>query len=412
MAGAGPLAGTTVIEWCTMVAGPFAGKWLAEAGADVIKIEPPGGGDPARRMGPFPDDIPHPEKSALFLNLNTNKRSITLDPSTSDGRELLRRLVAEADVLLEDQPTEVARAAGLDAEGARALNPRCVVTSVTPFGRTGPYAEAKAYPLNIVHGSGGTYHQLGGRLSVLEQPDAAPVKPGAYAAECDAGIYAATGTLAALLARRANGRGQHLDLSRQWAMASTQRGTMPRYVLQGVTATRQTDSYFPGVHRCKDGYTVWIISGSGMWDGFARLLGSPAFTTEPWFTSRSALGGTGPMTPERQILTDAVAAYCADRSGEEIQRATQGAGLAVTYYKTAQEVNASEHHRQRGFISDRTHPEAGTLPHQSFPFRASAVAERPQGAAPLLGEHNIEVICDRLGYSRADVVRLRQGGVI
>ncbi|MBM3132290.1 MAG: CoA transferase, partial [Chloroflexi bacterium] len=145
------LAGVRVIEWAELVAGPYCAKLLADLGAEIIKIEPPGSGDEARKRGPFPNDIPHPEKSALFLYLNTNKFGISLDPESPTGKEVFKRLVKEADILVHDKAPQRIAWLGLDYETLREINPRLIMVSVTPFGQTGPHADWKAYPLNIVH---------------------------------------------------------------------------------------------------------------------------------------------------------------------------------------------------------------------------------------------------------------------
>ena len=177
-----PLADVLVLEWCSLACGPSCGKWLAEAGADVIKIEAPGEGDEARRHGPFPDDRPDPERSGLFLFLNTNKRSITLDPTTADGSAIFRDLVARADVLLHDRPPAQIEELGFDYVSLAEGNEGLVMTSISSYGHSGPRRDEHAYPLNVVHASGATYHQLGGRIAQREYPDVGQVKPGAFIA--------------------------------------------------------------------------------------------------------------------------------------------------------------------------------------------------------------------------------------
>lgn len=409
-----PLSGTVVVEWCELVCGPFVGKWLAEAGADVIKIEAPGGGDPSRRQGPFPDDVPHPERSGLFITFNTNKRSVTLNPATSDGRVILRRLLEEADVFLVDQSNAVIDPLGFDYASMHRLNPRLVMTSVTPYGREGPYASYKAYPLNIAHASGGTYAQVSGRHAIAEFPDGEPMKPGLYAAECDMGIHAAVGTMGALLARHSTGEGQHVDISKQWAGAATQRSQANGFALRGVSANRVTNTWWiGGVVPCIDGYTQWIVIGRPAFERTAKLLGYPAWSKAQWFRDGEAPNSGGPTPPpQTDEINGSIEEYCRTRTRAEIEQAGQALNIPITAYFAPDEVLASLHLRARGYISERTHAMAGSRPHVTFPFRASAVAERPAGPAPLIGEHNMEVYCDRLGYSRADVVRLRQAGVI
>src|SRR4030042_4412143 len=181
------LSHLNVIELCNMVSGPYCTKLLADFGAEVIKVEPPEIGECARRRGPFLHDIPTPELSGLFLHLNTNKLSITLDVRTATGKGILEELVKQADILLEDNPPGVMEKQGLTYEALERLNPRLVMTSITPFGQTGPYRDYKAYDLNSHHAGGEGY-----LLPIhSDDPDREPVKPGGIGGDCVCGLSAA-----------------------------------------------------------------------------------------------------------------------------------------------------------------------------------------------------------------------------
>jgi crotonobetainyl-CoA:carnitine CoA-transferase CaiB-like acyl-CoA transferase len=408
-----PLEGMTVIEWCSLVAGPFCGKWLAEAGATVIKIEQPGDGDEARRYGPFPNDEPDSERSGLYLSLNTNKLGTTLDPTAEEGREALFELVRRADVLLEDQPPPLARERGLTPEVFLAANPRLVVTSITAFGQDGPDAGLPAHPLNVVHASGATYHQLAGRLALQQLPDGGPVKPGSFLAECDAGLQAAVATMAALLARETTGRGQHVDISRQWAMASTQRPEISRYANDGAVMDRELNTlWLAGVYECTDGYiTIGAIVGERGWRSAAEMLGHPAWASEPWFEelwTQQQMGIRRP--PNVEVVAASIAEFCRTRTRDEVTEAGQALNLTIGQVRSIEEVLTNEHMRARGFLRDLEHPRAGTLPFTGFPFLSSALENRRGGPAPALGQHNDEVFRGLLGYDEARMGRLRGSG--
>ena len=350
-----PLDGMRVVEWCSLVCGPFCGKWLAEAGADVIKIEAPGEGDEARRRGPFPDDQPDPERSGLYLLLNTNKRGITLNPETADGLAILRDLIARADVFLHDRPPALADELGLDYETLSAQHEQLVVTSITPYGYSGPRRDEHAYPLNVVHASGATYHQLAGQIALRDFPDAGPVKPGSFIAECDAGLNAATATLAALLARMGTGRGQHVDVSKQWAMMSTQRPEVHRYASDGTIVTRELDTeWFPGVYQCKDGWVVFgAVWGERNWAAAVEMMGHPWFASEPWFTEELwNLPQLGIPKPDHaDEVRDTIAEWCMERTREQIQDTGQAHGLTITGH-----VDHGGGARQRADARARLHP--------------------------------------------------------
>jgi len=150
----GPLDGARVVEWGNFISAPFCGKVLAELGADVIKVEPPVSGDDSRRHGPFPGHVPHPERSGLFLFANINKRGVTLAPETATGHRILGRLLESADIFLENQSPALTRRLGLDYPTLQSQCPRLVVTSITPYGQSGPYRDYKGYDL-MVNAAGG-----------------------------------------------------------------------------------------------------------------------------------------------------------------------------------------------------------------------------------------------------------------
>ena len=410
-----PLDGMIVVEWCELAAGPSCGKWLAEAGADVIKIEAPHDGDLARWYGPFPGDEPHPERSALFLSLNTNKRSVTLNTRNPAGASMLWRLLAHADVLLEDRSAEEVERVHIDFPTLHEAFPKLLVTSITPYGRTGPNRDWKAHPLNVVHSSGATAHQLAGRIALEEFPEAPPVKPAAFAAEIDAGIQAALATLAAIYVRERSGIGQHIDLSRQWAMASTQRAEVTRSVTDGLVMDRGLDTLrLAGVYRCVDGYVViGAITGQRGWEALADMLGTPHWVDEPWFEELWELAQLGiEKPPYADTITASIAEYCAMRTREEIREAGQRRGLTISGVHHADEVLALQQPRLRGFLRDREHPETGPLPHVGLPFRSSTAGERPSGPAPTLGAHTDEVLRDMLGLPETEIAMLRISGAI
>ena len=411
-----PLDDVLVLEWCSLACGPFAGKWLAEAGADVIKIEAPGGGDEARRRGPFPDDQPDPERSGLFLQLNTNKRSITLDPTTADGMAILRDLLARADVFLHDRPPALAEQLGLDYASLAEDHERLVVTAISNYGAEGPRRDEHAYPLNVVHASGTTYHQLAGRIALRDFAEAGPVKPGSFIPEFDAGLQAAAATLAALLARTGTGRGQHVDISKQWALMSTQRPEVHRYASDGTLITRELDTeWLPGVYQCKDGWVViGAIGGERNWAAAVKMLGDPAFANEPWFSDEfRALPQLGIPKPEHaDEVSDTIAAWCLERSRDEIHEIGQAHGLTITGHATFEEVLQNKQMQVRGFLREIEHPATGPLPDTAFPFRTSTIDSRRPGPAPRLGQHNREVYCDLLGLKPEQLPILRQAGAI
>ena len=274
-----------VLEIASLIPGPYCGKLLASLGADVIKAEPPGTGDPSRRRGPFPDDDPHPERSGMFLYLNTGKRSITLDAQNPAGRDLLRRLIARVDMVLHDYAPQRAAEVGLDGDSLLSANPAVIVTAVTPFGSAGPYADHHAGHLATFH-AGGEGWLLPNGVALDTFPDRPPIAAGANMGDYQAGLTAAVGALAAVYNRLGAAdsprgqapRGQVVDASAQDAQLSV--GYMPiqRHESEGITETRFS-RYFRvgGVLPASDGYVELLTleprQFEGCWPSWATPTG-------------------------------------------------------------------------------------------------------------------------------------------
>ena len=411
-----PLAGFKVVEWSSFVCAPFCGKLLAALGADVIKIEPPGGGDESRRYGPFPDDIPHPERSGLFLYMNLNKRGITLDPTTSDGKQILLRLIERSDAFIEDKPPGFTQQIGMDYASLSRVNQRLVATSITLFGQTGPYKDFKGYPLQTAHVGGTGHLQPSGRL-YADYPELPPVKWGGFSAECDAGLQAASGTLAALFAQRRTGVGQHVDISKQETQVHAVRGQIDAFGRDGTVGRRvavadasrrpmRGSSVISGTMRCKDGYvTLWVLEPY-MPEALIAWLGNPDWSQgETW---KDPDQRSEHAMEFREKIEEELMKY----TMQELYHGLQAYRVAVSPIYSSEDIFNDPQLQARQFLQEVDHPEAGSVPFPILPFRLSEVDELAQRPAPMLAEHNQEIYCDLLGYSRSDVVKLRQAGII
>ena len=281
----GALSHIRVVDFTTHVAGPYCTKLLADYGADIIKVELPGVGDSGRRMGPFPNDIPHPEKSGLFLHLNTNKRSITLDLKSSAGRKVAIALANTADLVVENFRPGVMDRLGLDLKTLQASNPRLVMTSISNFGQTGPYRDYKSSDL-LVYGMGGEMNSTG--LAHRE-----PIKLGANIVLYQAGSVAAVGSAGALFLTQNDGPGQLVDVS----IMETQVGSIDRrmsaliaYQYTGENSTRMpfgASGYPIGVYPCEDGY-LEVTGGLIYFPRVVDMLGNPPELLHPrWYQPQS-----------------------------------------------------------------------------------------------------------------------------
>jgi crotonobetainyl-CoA:carnitine CoA-transferase CaiB-like acyl-CoA transferase len=393
------LEGLRVLELGSGVAAPYCAKLLADLGADVVKLERPGTGDAARRLGPFPGDVPHPERSGLFLYLNTSKRSATLDLETEAGRGLLLRLIARADLLIEDRaPGELERLE-LDYPRLQALNPRLVVVSITPFGTTGPYRDYRSYALNLYHASGQTsfsYAEEDGE----ERP---PPRAGRYVAEYDAGLTAALGAMAAILGRAKTGRGQRVEVSKQEALMCLERVDIGRF-------TNDPDPLpfrgaVGGMLKAKDGYFIITPVQGHQWQGLVRAMGDPDWAKADW--CQDEVG----RQQHREEIRREIEAWAAGLTRDEIYHRLQAEGTPVGPVRDAAEVEAWEQARARGFFRELDHPEAGPQLYPTAPYQSQRMrwGGRP---APLLGQHNAQVYCDELGLAPEELARLAAAGVI
>lgn len=400
------LAGTTVLEYCDTVAGSFCCKLMADLGAQVVKVEEPGTGSRARRRGPFLKDVPHLEKSALFLYLNTNKLGVTLNPRLKTGAAIFGQLATKADVLVEDTRSGILKKLGLDYPSLATLNPRLVMTSVTPFGQAGPYRKYKAYHMNIYH-SGGDGYLLPSGLAWELYPEREPLAGGGYLGEYQAGINAGVATLSALYARDSYGEGQQVDVSVQESLIALNRRDMARYPNEGECESRAT-GIFPvgGLYQCKDGFVEVSLIEDHEWQGFVELMGNPDWAADPQYKDRFARNAASAK------LQPLIRKWMLEHTKEEIYRGAQARRVAAGRVATPEEVVNSEHLKARGFFVEAAHSEAGLLKYPRGPAILSKTPFSISRTAPRLGEHNEEIYTGWLGMDKADLPRLAGAGII
>ena len=381
-----PLEGVSVVELTDGVAGAYAGRLLAVLGADVVKVEPPDG-DVVRRWGPFPGEDPGEEvaeQSALHLHLNADKRSIVADLTQPEQRDMVAGLAARADIVLESFTPDDATRFGLDASTLRSSNPALVVTSITPFGQDGPYAEAGYLGSEIVQ------YAMGGPMHATGVAEREPLKLAGHLVSYQCGAMAATATMAALLVAEQSGHGVHVDI----ANLETQAGSIDRRavflqqnIYNGRVVERDPEAaqgLLPGgIYPTADG---WVQIGTPP-PYAARLLatmGDPELSellADPnWVTN--------PDVPD--LVQTALYTWLAERTGAETMAAAQPHHWPVTEVRTPLEVVHDEHLRGRNAFTEVDHPVAGPILQPSAPIRFAGA--RPlRRPAPLLGQHNAEV---------------------
>jgi len=397
---AGPLQDVRVLDLTSGVGGPWCTHLFAAYGADVIKVERPRTGDPSRGHGPFPGGIPHREKSALFLWLNAGKRSITCDLATATGRALLLRLAERCDIAVLDQrPAELARLR-LAPTDLQAANGQLVVTSVTAFGQSGPYANWRA--TNLTAFAAGGQHYLTG------DPDREPLQNGGYQAEYQAGTWAFGAAIAALLDARRTGAGRTAEVACVEVMASILEIYFPDYAYRRSDAltTRRGNfsSAVVGIYPALDGY-IGIHAMPKNWPQLIEAMGAAWMASDERFVDNRA----------RLRNDDALSAQFFIWAGGVTKReAYERAGrfrAPITPVNTIADLLASPHLNERAFFAEVTQPDAGTMRYPGPPSRmpASPPAVRP---APSLGEHTREVLTELAGVPRREFALLAAAGVI
>ena len=395
-----PLSGYRVLD----VAGPLGFhcvKLLADMGAEVLKVEPPKG-DPARLTPPFKGDVPHPERSLYFLHFNTNKRGITLDLECPDGRAIFQELAARADVLVETFPPGRMEAIGLGYETLSAANPDLVMASITPFGQSGPWRDYKGPEIVGL--------ALSNLMVITGEPGQEPVQGPAEVAYGMASTYGAFGIAVALYHRMGGGRGQYIDVSMHECAAHIAGYFIPTYSYNGTKPFRTSrkadvrDLY--DAYEAKNGYVRLFIIPVEQWRRLVDWMGRPEVVSDPIFEEMEF------RRQNQDLIHDAIADFCRRHTKEELYEEGQRRRISVTPIFTPREFMESAHTKAREIFMEMEHPEVGPYLHFGPVPKMSATPGRVTRTAPLVGQHNEEVYCDELGFSRRELTALAAAGVI
>ena len=403
------LEGIRVLDVSTDIAGPYCAKMLADYGAEVIKVEQPGAGDTSRQQGPFIDDLPHPEKSGLFLHLNRQKKGITLDLQNSDGADIFRKLAAQSHVIIENGRPGHMESLGLGYEALSEISPELTMTSVTPFGQAGPYKNHEFTELTIF-AMGGAMHREG-------LPDREPLRYGAEVAQYFTGTVASAATVAAVFGAAMTGRGRWIDISMQECMAGHphQIGRRLPYIYGGetdprkpprLTAAGSREPYAVGTFRCKDGFVSFLPLGPRMWPNLTRMIEKPGLLDVDQYRSPED------RTRFRVDIEEIFQEWFDAHTRAEIFEAGQREGLPCAPIQTTGEALENEQFKARDYFIDLAHPEAGTLTYTGLPFLYSDVPRGEPTPAPTLGQHNAEVYGELLGMDGGTLLQLQQRGIV
>ena len=386
------LAGVRVLDLSEGIAGPYATKWLAGMGADVIKVEPPTG-DASRGYGPWPNDDPDDETSGHYLYLNTNKRGITVNLETSDGREILRELAAKAEIIVESYAPGYLDNLGLGYDALRADHAELVMVSITPFGQTGPDADLPWTEMTV--------YAMSGHMGLTGDPDRAPLKNGGSQVSYQAGLNAVTATLMAYYGALVRGEGTQVDLSMEESFAAMLELYGPQANQRGIEGDRRGNflNAFFGIYPCADGHAGLCILPRN-YDRMAAAVGIPELQGVAYADPSARL-------ENEDFLQALMYGWFADKTRKEIFDLGIASQFPTGYVATIEDLMASEHLNGREFFVEEAHPQAGAL---KYPGRLWDSTEQRwlTGPAPRLGQHNVEVLRDELGYDVEDLARLRE----
>ncbi len=385
-----------VLDMTRVLAGPFCAMMLGDLGADIIKVERPFAGDDSRSWGPpFVGEPfgPYPGESAYFMAANRNKRSITLDLKTPEAQEIVRRLAAQSDVLIENYRQGALERMGLGYEDLCAVNPRLVYCTISGYGRTGPYADRPGYDFII--------QAEGGMMGITGPEEGPPYRVGIPIVDICAGMFAATAILAALHSRDLTGEGQFVDISLLDSMAAVLTNVASNYLVGGLEPKRYGNAH-PNlspyeVFRARDRWFVLAAGNERQWGVFCRAIGRPELEHDPRFATN------GVRVPNQKELSPILAEVFATRDADDWLAILQEAGIPCGPINSAADVFQHPQAEARQLVLEADHPTAGTVRFPGFPYKLSATPGEVRLPPPTLGQHTDEILTELLGCTPEQV---------
>lgn len=393
-----PLKGIRVLDLSRILAGPYCSMLLADMGAEVIKVEQPGKGDDARAFGP-----PFIEgESAYFLSINRNKKSITVNFRTDDGKEIIHRLIKKSDILLENFRPGAMDRRGLSYNDVAKINPQIIYASISGFGQTGPERTRPGYDLSI--------QGMGGIMSLTGDPSGPPYKVGTSISDILAGIYACQGILLALIARNKTGRGQLVDISMldcQVSLLTYQAGINFATGLVPERKGNQHPTICPyETFRASDDYINIAVANDKLWQKFCDILGLDEIKDDPKFSSNPK------RVENRDELFSIIEKIISRKKATEWLEFFDDEGIPAGPILTVDRVVNLPQVQDREMVVEVNHPKAGKIKLTGIPVKLSDTPGRVENPPPILGEHNDEVLSNILGYSKEEINNLKENGVV
>jgi len=400
------LSDLRVIEYGEFVSAPYCSRLFADLGAKVIKVESPDRGDMARSYGPFPGDVPHLEKSGLFIFLNTGKQSVTLNLKNPEGRRILAKLLDQTDIFLTNGLPDVIEQSQLDYFSLAKTHHKLIYCAITPFGWEGPYRDYKGFNLHCAALSGASW--------AIGSPKREPLQIPLNQCDFQGGINGAAAIMVAIMARKKSGHGQFLDISISDVMATYAGTNAILYLFYGLKWERDgrrawgSGGPYPyGLFPCKDGFICLIARTNRDWNRLLDAIGRPDWANNPRYQDQFAMGREYPDEVDA-LLIPILKRYAKN----ELFQMAREYGFPLAPVKWVHESLDEPQLRERAFFESIQIPEIGTLYLPRLPFRFSNKIFQSIRPAPLLGEHNETVLMDKLGLTKEDMRELKKQGVI
>lgn len=402
---AGPLSHLRILDLSRVLAGPWCGQTLADLGAEVIKVEKPGDGDDTRGWGPpFLKDGAGQDtrESAYYLSANRGKRSVAIDFTRPEGQELVRRLVADCDVVLENFKVGGLAKYGLDYASLKAIKPDLIYCSITGFGQTGPFAQRAGYDF-LVQG-------MGGLMSLTGAADGEPMKVGVALTDIFTGMYASVAVLAALAHRDRTGEGQQIDLALLDVQVAVLANQASNYLVGGMIPRRLGNAH-PNIvpyqaFATSNGYAILAVGNDAQFARFCAVAGRPEVAANADYTTNAA------RVRNRAVLVPMLQAWMQERTTEAWIAALEEAGVPCGPINTLDQVFANPQIQHRDMVVEAAHPTGGTVRMVANPIKLSATPIQYDHPAPMLGADTDACLTESLGLDATTLADLRAQGVI
>jgi crotonobetainyl-CoA:carnitine CoA-transferase CaiB-like acyl-CoA transferase len=393
------LSGVTVIDLTRVLAGPYCTMLLGDLGADVIKIEAPGRGDDTRGWGPpFTDS----GEAAYFLSANRNKRSLTLDLKTPQGVDILRRLTAKGDVLVENFKTGTLARMGLDEDALQSLNPSLIYCTLTGYGTTGPYKDRPGYDFMV--------QAMGGFMSVTGPVEGPPTRAGIAIADLACGMFASSAILAALFDRERTGRAHRIDMALLDSMVALMSYVASNHLISGQVTKRYGNGH-PNIvpyqeFKARDRHFAFAAGNDGQWQAFAHAVGHPEWSEDARFATNPE------RVRNREEVTRLLSELFASDNAEHWMAVCETAGIPAAPINGLEQVFEDPQVQARGLRTTVHHPVDGPMDLVASPLRVTSAPPEIRLPPPTLGQHTDEILGGFLEMSEAEIDALRKDGVV